>query len=46
MTDRAFYEFCQSNKDFRFEMNKRFENPATVSDENVLVGFELDLNWI
>ena len=23
MTDRAFYDFCQSNKDFRFEMDKR-----------------------
>jgi len=23
MTDRAFYNFCQSNKDFRFEMDKR-----------------------
>jgi Uma2 family endonuclease len=23
MTDKAFYEFCQSNKDFRFEMDKR-----------------------
>jgi len=23
MTDAAFYEFCQSNKDFRFEMDKR-----------------------
>ncbi len=23
MTDAAFYEFCQSNKDFRFEIDKR-----------------------
>lgn len=23
ITDEAFYEFCQSNKDFRFEMDKR-----------------------
>ena len=23
MTDQAFYEFCQSNKDFRFELDKR-----------------------
>jgi Uma2 family endonuclease len=23
MTDRAFYEFCQRNRDFRFEMDKR-----------------------
>jgi Uma2 family endonuclease len=23
MTDKAFYEFCQRNKDFRFEMDKR-----------------------
>lgn len=23
MTDKAFYNFCQSNKDFRFEMDKR-----------------------
>lgn len=23
MTDEAFYEFCQRNKDFRFEMDKR-----------------------
>lgn len=23
MTDAAFYEFCQRNKDFRFEMDKR-----------------------
>jgi len=23
MTDRTFYEFCQRNKDFRFEMDKR-----------------------
>jgi Uma2 family endonuclease len=23
MPDKAFYEFCQSNKDFRFEMDKR-----------------------
>ncbi len=23
MTDRVFYNFCQSNKDFRFEMDKR-----------------------
>ena len=23
MTDKSFYEFCQHNKDFRFEMDKR-----------------------
>lgn len=23
MTDKAFYEFCQRNKDYRFEMDKR-----------------------
>ncbi len=23
MTDKSFYEFCQRNKDFRFEMDKR-----------------------
>lgn len=23
MTDKAFYEFCQRNKDFRFEMDKK-----------------------
>ncbi len=23
MTDKAFYEFCQRNKDFRFELDKR-----------------------
>lgn len=23
MTDKAFYEFCERNKDFRFEMDKR-----------------------
>ncbi|MDQ3712554.1 MAG: Uma2 family endonuclease [Acidobacteriota bacterium] len=25
MTDKAFYDFCQSNKDFRFEMNRKGE---------------------
>ena len=25
MTDAAFYEFCQRNKDFRFEMNRKGE---------------------
>jgi Uma2 family endonuclease len=25
MTDKAFYDFCQSNKDFRFEVNRKGE---------------------
>ena len=37
MTDKAFYDFCQSNKDFRFEMNRKGEliiMPPTAIETN------------
>ena len=50
MTDAAFYEFCQRNKDYRFEMDKRgnliimpptfLETSRKNADVNVQLG-----NW-
>jgi len=38
MTDKAFYDFCQSNKDFRFEMNRKGEliiiPPTSIETSN------------
>lgn len=47
MTDAAFYEFCQRNKDFRFEMDKRgtlIVMPPTfleTSRKNIEINFQL-----
>ncbi len=47
MTDQSFYEFCQRNKDFRFEMDKRGNliiMPPTfleTSDRNSEINFQL-----
>ena len=46
-TDKSFYEFCQRNKDFRFEMNAEGEliimPPTTLetSDRNSEINFQL-----
>lgn len=46
-TDAAFYEFCQRNKDFRFEMNSRGEliimPPTSIetSDRNSEINYQL-----
>ncbi len=50
MTDAAFYEFCQRNKDFRFEMDKRGNliiMPPTfleTSRKNSNINYQL-ANW-
>jgi len=47
MTDKTFYEFCQRNKDFRFEMDKRGNliiMPPTfleTSNKNSEINFQL-----
>lgn len=47
MTDETFYEFCQRNKDFRFELNAEGEleiMPPTsleTSDKNSEINFQL-----
>src|SRR5687768_15171590 len=47
MTDKAFYEFTQRNKDYRFEMNAKGEliimPPTTLetSDRNSEINFQL-----
>lgn len=47
MTDEAFYEFCQRNKNFRFEINAKGEliiMPPTsleTSDKNSEINFQL-----
>lgn len=50
MTDAAFYEFCQCNKDFRFEMNRKGEliimAPTAIetSRKNAKINFQL-VGW-
>ena len=50
MTNAAFYEFCQRNKDFRFEMNRKGEliimPPTTIetSRKNARINFQL-VGW-
>ena len=47
LTDEAFYEFCQRNKDFRFEMNRKGEliimPPTSIetSDRNSEINYQL-----
>jgi Uma2 family endonuclease len=50
MTDKTFYEFCQRNKDFRFEMDKRGNliiMPPTFLEttcKNIEINFQL-VTW-